>query len=404
MTDVAAVPQLAPTQLRPALSGAGRVARVQSVDIVRGGVMVLMALDHVRDFVTNLRIQPENLERGSAALFATRWITHFCAPAFFLLAGVGVGIAKARGATNKELTRFLLTRGLWLIIAELTFTAVFWRFDLNLMPLFGIVLWALGWSMIVMAALIWLPSPLLAGLSIATISLHNLADSVRPADFGALAPLWHFLHVPGFAIPGTLLVAYPLVPWVAVMALGFVLADTYTWDAERRRRFLIRAGIAATVLFIALRALNGYGNPQPWTAQRTPALSVASFLNVTKYPPSLLFLLMTLGPTLVVLAASERWKGRVSQWLQVYGNVPFFFYCVHILVAHALGVVLALIQGGELRRIPVVLDPSSLPAWYGVSLPGVYVAWAIVVLLMYFPCRWFARIKRTRGEWWLRYL
>jgi uncharacterized membrane protein len=404
VTDVAAVSQLAPTQLRPALPSAGRVARVQSVDIVRGAVMVLMALDHVRDFVTNLRIQPENLERGSAALFATRWVTHFCAPAFFLLAGVGIGIAKARGATNKELTRFLLTRGLWLIIAELTFTAIFWRFDFNLMPLFGIVLWALGWSMIVMAALIWLPRALLAGLSIATIALHNLADPVRPADLGALAPLWHFLHVPGFAIPGTLLIAYPLVPWVAVMALGFVLGDIYTWDTERRRRFLVNTGIAATVLFIALRALNGYGNPQPWTTQRTPALTVASFLNVTKYPPSLLFLLMTLGPTLVVLALAERWRGRVGQWLQVYGNVPFFFYCVHIFVAHALGVVLALIQGGELRRIPVVLDPSSLPAWYGVSLPGVYVAWAIVVLLMYFPCRWFARIKRTRGEGWLRYL
>jgi uncharacterized membrane protein len=380
------------------------VARVQSVDIVRGGVMVLMALDHVRDFVTNLRIQPENLERGSAALFATRWVTHFCAPAFFLLAGIGIGIARARGATNKELTRFLLTRGLWLIIAELTFTAVFWRFDFNLMPLFGIVLWALGWSMIVMAALIWLPRALLGGLSIATIALHNLADSVRPADLGALAPLWHFLHVPGFAIPGTLLIAYPLVPWVAVMALGVVLADIYTWETERRRRFLVNTGIVATVLFIALRALNGYGNPQPWTTQRTPALTVASLLNVTKYPPSLLFLLMTLGPTLVVLALAERWRGRVGQWLQVYGNVPFFFYCVHIFVAHALGVVLALIQGGELRRIPVVLDPSSLPAWYGVSLPGVYVAWAIVVLLMYFPCRWFARIKRTRSEGWLRYL
>ena len=372
--------------------------------MVRGGVMVLMALDHVRDFVTNLRFQPENLERGTAALFATRWVTHFCAPAFFLLAGVGIGIARARGASNRELTRFLLTRGLWLIIAELTFTAVGWRFDFNLMPLFGIVLWALGWSMIVMAALTWVPRGLLAGLSIATIALHNLADGVRPADLGALAPLWHFLHVPGFAIPGVLLIAYPLVPWVAVMALGFVLAEVYHWDAHRRRRFLIWTGVAATLLFVALRALNGYGNPLPWAAQRTPALTVASFFNVTKYPPSLLFLLMTLGPTLVVLALAERVRGRIGQWLQVYGNVPFFFYVVHIFVAHAVGVALALVQGGELRRIPVVLDPSSLPHWYGVSLLGVYVAWALVVLLMYFPCRWFAHVKRTRGEWWLRYL
>ena len=302
-----------------------RVARVTSVDIVRGAVMVLMALDHVRDFVTNLRFQPENLERGSAALFATRWVTHFCAPAFFLLAGVGIGIARARGQSNAALTRFLLTRGLWLIVAELTFTAIGWRFDFNLMPLFGIVIWALGWSMIVMAALIWLPRGLLAGLSIATIALHNLTDSVRPADLGAIAPLWHFLHVPGFAIPGRLLIAYPLVPWVAVMAVGFVLADVYAWDAERRRRFLVWTGVAVTLGFVALRALNGYGNPQPWATQRTAALTVAAFLNVTKYPPSLQFLLMTLGPTLVVLALAERMRGRIAEWLQVYGNVPVFF-------------------------------------------------------------------------------
>jgi uncharacterized membrane protein len=387
----------------PAPAG-GTVARVPSVDIVRGSVMVLMALDHVRDFVTNLRFPPENLARGTAALFATRWVTHFCAPAFFLLAGVGIGIAKARGQSNADLTRFLLTRGLWLIVAELTFTAVGWRFDFNLMPLFGIVLWALGWSMIVMAALIWLPRGVLASLSLATIALHNLTDGARPAAFGALAPLWHFLHVPGFAIPGKLLIAYPLVPWVAVMALGFVLADVYQWDAGRRRGFLVWTGLVTTLVFVALRAVNGYGNPQPWTAQRTPGLTVASFLNVTKYPPSLQFLLMTLGPTLVVLALAERMRGRLSGWLKVYGSVPFFFYVVHIFVAHAVGVVLALIQGGELRRIPVVLDPASLPDWYGMSLPGVYVAWALVVIVMYFPCRWFARIKRTRGEWWLRYL
>jgi uncharacterized membrane protein len=406
VTDVTAIPQQVSAPLRAVDSVAAErgVTRVGSVDIVRGAVMVLMALDHVRDFVTNLRVQPENLASGTAALFATRWVTHFCAPGFFLLAGIGVGIAGARGQSKAALSRFLLTRGLWLIVAELTFTAVGWRFDFNLMPLFGIVLWALGWSMIVMAALIRLPRALLAGLSIAMIALHNLTDSVRPADLGTLSPLWYFLHVPGFAIPGTLLIAYPLVPWVAVMALGFVLADVYRWDAHRRRRFLVWTGVVATLLFVALRAINGYGNPQLWAVQRTPALTVASFLNVTKYPPSLQFLLMTLGPTLVVLALAERMRGRIGGWLQVYGNVPFFFYVVHIFVAHAVGVGLALIQGGELRRIPVVLDPASLPEWYGLSLAGVYVAWALVVVAMYFPCRWFARLKRSRSEWWLRYL
>jgi uncharacterized membrane protein len=366
--------------------------------------MVLMALDHVRDYVTNLRFPPENLARGTAALFATRWVTHFCAPAFFLLAGIGIGIAKQRGMSSPSLSRFLLVRGVWLIVAELTFTAVGWRFSFEILPVFGVVFWALGWSMIVMAALIWLPRALLAALALATIFAHNLADGVQPAAFGAFAPLWHFLHVPGFAIPGKLLIAYPLVPWVAVMALGFVLADVYRWDAPRRRILFLGLGVGAVLLFVATRAANGYGNPDPWTLQRSSALTVASFLNVRKYPPSLQFLLMTLGPTLVLLAYAERMRGRVAGWLRVYGSVPFFYYVVHIVVAHALGVALALIQGGELRTIPIITDPASLPAWYGVSLPGVYLAWALVVFLMYYPCRWFARLKTARQEWWLRYL
>jgi hypothetical protein len=188
------------------------------------------------------------------------------------------------------------------------------------------------------------------------------------------------------------------------MALGYVIADVYRWDAFRRRRFLIACGVVAVALFIVLRAVNGYGNPEPWLPQRTQALTVASFLNVRKYPPSLLFLLMTLGPAFVALALTEGAYGRVTRWLAVYGRVPMFFYVVHIFVAHAIGVMLALLQGGELRRIPVVTDPASLPDWYGVSLPGVYVAWACVVLLMYCPCRAFGRLKERRNDWWLRYM
>src|SRR5688572_28963205 len=382
----------------------GTPGRIASIDVVRGGVMVLLALGHLPDYGTNLRFQPENLAPGTAALFPARLVTHFCAPAVFLPAGIGIGIAKNRGMTTAGMSRFLLVRGLWLIVADLTFTAIGWRFGFQLLPAFGIVLWALGWSMILMAALIWLPRALIAVMSIATIVAHNLTDAIRPTDLGALAPLWHFLHVPGFAIPGKLLIAYPLVPWFAVMALGFVLADAYHWDAHRRRSFLIWTGLAVTLLFVTLRALNGYGNPEAWSVQRTPALTVASLLNVRKYPPSLHFLLMTLGPTLVVLAVAERMRGRIAGWLRVYGSVPFFFYVVHIYLAHALAIVLAAIQGGELRRIPVVTDPGAVPEWYGVSLPGVYAAWALVVFLMYYPCRWFARIKATRTSWWLRYL
>jgi uncharacterized membrane protein len=366
--------------------------------------MVLMALDHVRDFVTNVRFQPEDLARGSAALFATRWVTHFCAPTFFLLAGVGIGLMMQRGKTPVEMSRYLVARGFWLLVLELVITPIGWRFSLQLLPAFALVLWALGWSMIVMAMLVHLPRAIVAAIALLMIGAHNLLDSIQPAAFGAFAPLWHVLHVPGFVIPGVLLVAYPLVPWIGVMALGYLIADVYRWEAWRRRRFLIACGAAAVAVFIVLRALNGYGNPEAWVPQRTQALTVASFLNLRKYPPSLLFLLMTLGPALVALAFAERARGRVARWLAVYGRVPMFFYVAHIFVAHAAGVLLALVQGWEFRRITAVTDPASLPDWYGLPLVGVYVAWACVVLIMYYPCRAFARLKETRDDWWLRYM
>jgi uncharacterized membrane protein len=378
--------------------------RVGSVDVVRGAVMVLMALDHVRDYVTNLRFPPEDLARGSAALFATRWVTHFCAPTFFLLAGVGIGLSMQRGTSPARLSRYLVTRGLWLLVLELLITPIGWRFSFHLFPAFALVLWALGWSMILMALLVHLPRALVAAVALVMIAAHNLLDGIQPSAFGAYAPLWHVLHVPGFVVPGKLLVAYPLIPWIGVMALGYVVAQVYRWDASRRRRFLIVCGAVAVALFIALRAANGYGNPDQWSVQRTGALTVASFLNVRKYPPSLLFLLMTLGLAFIALALTENARGRVARWLGVYGRVPMFFYVAHIFVVHAIGVLLALMQGGVLRRIPVITDPASLPDWYGVSLPGVYVAWGCVVLLMYYPCRAFSRLKARRNDWWLRYM
>ena len=378
--------------------------RLASIDIVRGAIMVLMALDHVRDFVTELRFPPENLAQGSAALFAARWFTHFCAPGFFLLAGLGIGIAGSHRRGPAEMTRYLLTRGLWLLVLELIITPVGWRFSFDLFPAFALVLWALGWSMILMALIVRLPRAAVASIALILIAGHNLLDGVQPAAFGSGAWLWNVLHVQGFVIPGKLLIAYPLIPWVGVMALGYVLASCYEWSAERRRRFFVTAGLVAVGLFIALRFANGYGNPEPWTSQRTPALTVASFLNVRKYPPSLDFLLMTLGPILVALALTEQIRGMVGRWLSVYGRVPLFFYVTHIFAAHLAGVGLALIQGGELRRIPIFTDPASLPEWFGVGLPGVYVAWALVVVALYFPCRAFARLKDRRRDWWLQYL
>lgn len=378
--------------------------RIAAVDIVRGAVMVLMALDHVRDWITNLRYSPEDLRQASFGLFATRWVTHFCAPTFFLLAGVGIGLLSARGLRHQALSRFLATRGIWLLVLELFITPVGWQFGFQLIPAFALVLWALGWSMLLMALIVRLPVHITASLSLLLIAGHNLLDAIRPESLGALAGLWRFLHVPGFAVPGVLFVAYPLVPWVGVMALGYALAGVYRWDPGRRRRWLVWWGLAASVLFVAVRALNGYGDPAPWSSQRTPLLTLASFLNTRKYPPSLDFLLMTLGPVLIALAGAERARGRWASWLAVYGRVPLFFYVAHIFVAHGAAVLLAFIQGGELRRIQVVNNPASIPLWYGLPLPGVYLVWMLVVVLLFYPCRRFAELKDRRRHWWLQYM
>jgi uncharacterized membrane protein len=309
-----------------------------------------------------------------------------------------------RGKSAREMSWFLLTRGVWLIVLDLVITPTGWQFGFDLIPAFALVLWALGLSMIVMAAAIHLPRVVVVVAALAMIALHNVTDSVRPESWGAFAWAWHILHVPGFAIPGTLFVAYPLIPWVAVMALGWALAHTYHWKADQRRALFVNAGAVATIAFLVLRAVNGYGDPRPWSSQATPALTVASFLNVTKYPPSLDFLLMTVGPTLIALALIQHARAPIARWLSVYGRVPLFYYVVHIYLAHALAVALALAQGHELRRILVVTDPASIPAWYGVGLPGVYIAWAVVVVAMYPLCRWYGRLKERRRDWWLGYL
>lgn len=366
--------------------------------------MVLMALDHVRDFVTKLRFPPENLALGSAPLFATRWVTHFCAPTFLLLAGVGIGIAMQRGKSAAEMSRYLVTRGVWLLFLELVLTPIGWRFSLDVFPAFALALWALGWSMIIMAALIHVPKRIVAAIALVVIAGHNLLDGIQPASFGSFAWLWTILHAPGIIPALKLIVPYTLIPWFAVMALGYVIADVFAWEPARRRRVLLWSGVVATIVFVALRAMNGYGNPQPWTTQRTAALTVASFFNVSKYPPSLLFLLMTLGPALVALALTENARGRIARWLEVYGRVPMFYYVTHIFVAHAIGVVLALVQGGVFMRIPVFTAPDTIPSWYGVGLPGVYLAWALTVAIMYWPCRRMGQLKAERNGVWLRYL
>lgn len=381
---------------------ASQPQRVTSVDLVRGFVMIVMALDHTRDFFSILRFRPEDLSKATPFLFFTRWITHFCAPTFFFLAGVGAALSMARGKSKRQISRFLLTRGLWLVFLELTITHFGWQFNMKF-PQFLIVIWALGVSMVILSALVYLPKNVIAAISLITIAGHNLLDKLNPETMGAFGPIWHVLHVPGLLSQDPLIiVAYPLVPWFAVMALGFSMGDIFTWQPERRRKFLLTAGAAAIVGFLILRLPNLYGDPDHWSSQRSFALTLASIGNTTKYPPSLLYLLMTLGPMLVALALLENARGTVSRVISVYGRVPMFYYILHLFLIHTLAYAFALWQGGDAGFLN--LNTEAFPAWYGTNLAGVYLAWAIVVSTLYFPCKWFAEVKSRRTDWWLGYI
>jgi uncharacterized membrane protein len=250
---------------------------------------------------------------------------------------------------------------------------------------------------------VFLPAEIIAAIALAMIFGHNLLDGITADSFGSLAPLWHILHAPGFAVPGKAILAYPLIPWSGVMALGFALGRVYRWEPAARRRFLIATGTIAVLLFLVLRGFNLYGNPRPWTPMSSALMTAASFLNTLKYPPSLHFLLMTLGPAFVLLALFERARGAVVDIVSVYGRVPLFFFVLHILVIHLLATGFALWQGGEAAFLGI--DLSAYPEWYGTSLAGVYLAWLLVVALLYFPCRSYADFKRRRTDLrWPSYL
>lgn len=371
--------------------------RVESIDLLRGLVMVVMVLDHVRDFFGDARLDPTVLSSTTPALFFTRWVTHFCAPTFVLLAGVSASLAGSR-RTRGELSRHLAVRGLWLIFLEQTWGNVFLFFTYPHVML-GLVLWAIGWSMIALAGLIYLPRAVIGAIGLALITLHNLLDGVSAGgDDGAL--IRGLLHVPGFQIlPGgiPILIGYPLIPWVGVMAVGYSLGPLFRQEARRRRPILLASGLASVAGFVALRSLNVYGDPRPWSVQASPAFTAIFFLNCQKYPPSLLFLLMTTGPALLLLAALDRgivpWGGP----LRTLGRVPLFFYLLQWPVAHGLAVVVAAAEGhptGWMFRFP----PFQAPAGYGHGLPIIYLFWAVTIALLYHPCSWYAGwARRDRG-------
>ncbi|HEY3027648.1 MAG TPA: heparan-alpha-glucosaminide N-acetyltransferase domain-containing protein [Pyrinomonadaceae bacterium] len=421
-------------------------SRIDSIDLLRGIVMVIMMLDHTRDFVHSgaFKFDPTDLTKTTIAVFFTRWITHYCAPVFVFLAGTGAYLQLARGKSKSELSRFLVTRGLWLVVLEFTVVrfGVFFSPDYRFLGMMQVI-WVIGVSMIVLAALIHLPVRVIAGFGIAMIALHNLLDRIHLQGWqgpGSAVPsfgakLWFIAHqaFEGFPVAGwpspIVAVIYPLIPWVGVMAAGYAFGTLYQWDAQRRRRLLLIMGSAATLLFVLLRAINRYGDPSHWSRQNSTAFTILSFLNTTKYPPSLLFLLMTLGPAILALAwferrstshgfqsgsaSMERISGphglfeRVRNFFVTFGRVPLFFYILQWYTAHLIAVVAGLIARqpvGWQFASPIEKFNNPPPAGVGFRLWIVYVCWALGVLLLYPLCKWFAGVKARRKDWWLSYL
>jgi uncharacterized membrane protein len=393
--------------------------RIDSVDLLRGLVMVLMLLDHTREYVHRDAplFDAANLQRTTVALFFTRWVTHFCAPVFVLLAGAGASLQRLRGRSDAELVRFLVTRGLWLIVLELTVVrlGIGFTFDYRAFPGMLQVIWAIGVAMIVLAAFVRAPTALALGAGAAIVALHDLADGVRATAPAPGAPVsdplgaaWMVLHQPGFIrVWGvSMFVVYPLLPWIGVMLLGYALGHLYGWPADRRQRLLERTGAAMLAAFVVLRAANFYGDPRPWIVHERGAVFTAlSFIDVTKYPPSLLFVLLTLGPALIFLAWLERTRrGPVGRVLLTYGRVPLFFYLIQWFVAHGLGIGLSVAAGkpvSHLFRLPGSVPPAP---GAGFGLGVTYTAWVAGLLLTYPLCRWFAEVKRRHDRWWLSYL
>jgi uncharacterized membrane protein len=390
--------------------------RIGSIDLLRGLAMLIMAVDHVRDHVHLGHPDPTDLATTTPALFFTRWITHFCAPVFVFLSGVSAYLAGTRRRGN-QLSIFLIRRGLWLIVVELLLISL----AITLNPIYSVlilqVIWAIGGSMILLGLLIGLKlsRTVIGIIGVIIVFGHNIFDLVDPGAVGKTF-YWHLLvSANGFTGANILkigghhfiLIAYALLPWTGVMLIGYVIAPVYSasFDAVRRRKLLLYSGLGLLAFFFLFRAFNIYGDPAPWSVQKTTVLSVISFLNVTKYPCSLLYLCMTVGVGLVILARTENLHSQLATIVIVYGNVPFFYYICHWYLIAIETIILFFAQGFHTSQIvnpnaPFLFEPDAC----GVSLGGVYLIWLSVIVLLYWPCRWFSKYKRTHRQWWLSYV
>jgi uncharacterized membrane protein len=388
--------------------------RMSSLDILRGLVIVVMALDHVRDFVMTAAVQDPTADPTiSPLLFATRWITHFCAPTFVFLAGTSAGLMASR-KRPAELASFLLTRGLWLIVLEVLVISVTWSFAPTGVADFGgrthvalQVIWVIGASMVVLAGGQFLGRRACLAIGAAILLGHNLLDAVWPAasTTGSTATAWAVLHARQVYEVGQFRIffSYPLLPWIGVMFVGYGAAGLFELPAKLRDAWLVRIGIGLSIAFLLIRALNVYGDPQPWDFDPSRiAASVMSFLATTKYPPSLLYILMTLGPAAIACAFVERLHGPIRNALETLGRAPLAFYIAHLYLIHAAAILLGTAQGFAAQQF--LTHYRFFPKGFGVGLLGVYVLWIAIVLILYPFCRWVAAVKARRRDWWLSYV
>lgn len=396
------------TQAPPLL----RTYRINSIDVLRGIVMVIMALDHARDLLHfgALTEDPLNVQTTTPLLFATRWITHFCAPVFVFLSGTSIFLQSGR-KSKRELSSFLLKRGLWLILAEITLVTFGISFDPTWTFIFLQVIWAIGISMVLLAALIWLPFGALLAIGAAIVLGHNLLDGAEAAGKTPQNLLYLLLHQQAFLPFGNghlLAILYPFLPWTGIMLLGFCFGKVYRLEDDLRRKWILNLGGGTVVLFFLLRASNVYGDPLPWAEeQRNTLYSAMSFVNTQKYPPSLLFACMTIGPALLLLALTDRMQNGFTRLVAVYGRVPFFYYLLHFYMLHLAAAFVFVARGGTvaegLKGVEGIPFKFVVPG-VGLHLWQVYLVWLGVVALLYPLCKWYGGLKKRKNWWWLSYL
>ena len=388
--------------------------RITSIDILRGLVILLMALDHVRMYFGygTWYSEPTNLTTTTPLLFFTRWITHFCAPVFILLSGTSAYLYGIKKGNIKDVSKFLLTRGLWLIFVELVIVNFAWTFDITYSFRLLQVIWAIGISMVALSALVFLPNVYIFVIGMIFVFGHNLLDSISGSGNSISALTWYVLHQPQtvFFDSGNMVnFVYPVLPWIGLMGIGYALGTLYhqDFDADRRRKWLLRIGFFLVGLFIVLRGFNLYGEPKIWSEQSSLTYSIMSFLNTTKYPPSLHFLLMTIGPALIFLSFSEKLNNKLTTPIIVFGKVPFFFYIVHLYFIHVLAMIFIVLNGHKWDEYILSAEGirSGALSRFGVGTEAVYIVWIIVVAALYPLCKWYQSYKQSHPEnRWLSYL